>query len=665
VRTLSAGLQAAQKATSARPYIQVQAVDRQANIRRLRWPSWYAGAEPDGPHAAAVPSDGSLNRFRVQTTTLYHQRVTTPTAASDYSLWTSLATVVSASPVAAMKTAATITVFYMTTATAIRYKESTDNGATWGAEQTLTTAPGTVTYLAAAAKDATTALLLIAVAATLYRSKRSASAWGPLDAWTNTVATINGLAAHYIGDWNIAITGTETTTNNPSVWAVLYGDGFGQTADTWSALLPITQAAASSNVAFSRPGLGRPDVHRLAYREAYTGSVAYSRMMTAHQPATANFGDNIWTEPAPVGVDSVEGLALAYGTTQAFLTSPSRVLNNTLIFTPLDLSDRLLRMDIRQGRLLHDAGTVELTNADGALNADQLGTGAYAQLRLGGQLNVSPGWQTTTGNQVSAGLRFWIDAIEHVRAAGTATVLLHLISLWGLLAKVRPNRPVQHPAGTKAINALISIIAARGGLEVASLSSSPAISSLKPAFTLRPGRSPVAALSDLLDLVEDEVRDAGEYLYLLWPASADASVYAYKDKGDAHLIQAARHVQRARPSHAMAHGVTPAGAAIYDEDIDPTAQAAFYHTTLADTQAIGTATEAGYVADALARQAAISGRADHLQAKPNVAQELWDVIDVTDAALGYAAAKRRVTALRFLYDRQANKYQMDLVTGDP
>jgi len=664
MRSLAAALTAAQKSSAARPYFKVEAIDRQANIRRLRWSTWYSGAEPEGPHAVAVPTDGSLNRLRVAGTTVYHQRVVSPSAGSDYTVWSALATVVAGSPVALMRTGATLTAFYMTTATAIKYKVSGDGGASWGSETALGTAAGTVTHLAAAAKDATTALLVVAVGATLYRSKMAGGAWGALGAWSNTVDTVSGLACHYLGDWNILLTGTEVTTLAPSLWAVLYGDGYGAGADTWSSLLVVAQTAAGSSVALSYATLGRPDVYRLGFREVYSGSVGYSRVMLGHVPTTLDFG-NTWTEPQPFSADAGQGLHWAGVATAAFLTSPSRVYSASLASSLVDLTDRVVRAEIREGPLEPVAGLIELDNHDGALNPASLGVGTYLGLRLGGQINVSPGYQTTSGNLVSAGPRYWIDAVEHRREKGAATVVLRLISGYGLMEKLTPARPIQFAAGTRTVLQILAVLAARAGLELSTVSSSPAVTALTPAFALRPGQTVLGGVRDLLALVEDSLRCTGERLYVVWPQASDASVYSYGVSGDVHLIAGVTHVQRSRPTHLTAHGVGASGAAIYGEVLDVAAQEGFYVTRTAQTRAVTSATEAGYVAGALAREAAVAGRGDGLTARANVGQELWDVVDVTDPWAGYAASKRRVVDLRLSYWRQPFRYETELVMGEP
>src|SRR5437867_8090514 len=91
MRTLSAGLLAAQRGSSAVPYLKVTISDRIGGIRRLAFSRLYTGSEPDGYHAAAMPGDRSLLRARVAGGRLYYQRVANPGAASTFSAWMDLA----------------------------------------------------------------------------------------------------------------------------------------------------------------------------------------------------------------------------------------------------------------------------------------------------------------------------------------------------------------------------------------------------------------------------------------------------------------------------------------------------------------------------------------------------------------------------------------------
>jgi hypothetical protein len=81
-------------------------------------------------------------------------------------------------------------------------------------------------------------------------------------------------------------------------------------------------------------------------------------------------------------------------------------------------------------------------------------------------------------------------------------------------------------------------------------------------------------------------------------------------------------------------------------------------------QNLDAADEASQRADSDLRDAEISGRGDELTVfGVNCGQQLWDVVSVTDARAGLAAAKRRVLELSWRYE--AGRYEMGLVLGSP
>ena len=65
MRNLSSTLLATQKKATRRPYVKVHVVERVGGITRFNWSNLYEGEEADHFHAAAVASDGSLIRLRV------------------------------------------------------------------------------------------------------------------------------------------------------------------------------------------------------------------------------------------------------------------------------------------------------------------------------------------------------------------------------------------------------------------------------------------------------------------------------------------------------------------------------------------------------------------------------------------------------------------------
>ena len=117
MRPLSSTLPTAQKSAARLPYVKLEIKDRIAGITRLSWQRLYTGSEPDYHHAATMSSDGSPTRARVDPSTsqLYRQRVTNPGQGSDFSAWTAVCSVSSASGIALTSRGSTVLLFYVGT----------------------------------------------------------------------------------------------------------------------------------------------------------------------------------------------------------------------------------------------------------------------------------------------------------------------------------------------------------------------------------------------------------------------------------------------------------------------------------------------------------------------------------------------------------------------
>ncbi|MFQ6019594.1 MAG: hypothetical protein ACE5KW_02440, partial [Dehalococcoidia bacterium] len=382
MRNLSPDLTAAQKEASGVPYLRVVISDRIGGVRRLALERLYTGSEADGPHAVAVPADGSLNRFRIDSNTLYRQRVANPDENSDYTQWISMGNAQVAVAIATY--GSTILVFKADTGDPkrISYTTSTDNGATFGAFSVLLTHTSAVQNLAAASKSNGDTLLLYTGLSNIFAHKRVGGTWSSKGQWTNPAQdNITGLACHYFGDFNIVATGTEATTTDPTVWTLIYGDGSSQALDTWSPLREVGRASAGSGVSFHAPFLAQPDIFRLTFVEKYSGSQAYSRPLHTYSPPGSDFASNLWREPIPLNLSSDFGLAIASSGATAWLTSPSGVWRADLNVPTQDVTADVLAAEAEEkpfdGRL-----RLTLRNDDGRYNA------LPAAIKLGAEVAV-------------------------------------------------------------------------------------------------------------------------------------------------------------------------------------------------------------------------------------------------------------------------------------
>lgn len=422
MRSLSASLLAAQKSPSGQPYVKVEVVERVAGVARLAWSRLYSSSEADFFHAATMPGDGSLVRARVGSSSpywVYIQRVASPGPGSDFSQWASLAQTSGAAGVALASQAAEVLLFFVDTdGCTIKCSQSTNYGQSFGTPATILTAAGNVGWLAADFSAAGVVALFYSVSGTVYVVKRNGT-WGSPSAWTNSLSGITGLACAYDGDWNLAISGGDATSSY-RVWACLYGDGYSQPAGTWSGLMELTMASPGSSTEFRCPSLAYPDVFRILFVEKYTGSEAYSRVHWSHSLLTAEFVSNLWREPVPFNLASSYGLAITYSGSFAWLSAPFGVWRAGLLPASVDISADVLALEMAaepfSGQL-----RLELRNDDGRYNSP--GSGAYASIKSGSEVRVSPGYRTPAGAEVSSGPAFWIESWEHSTGGGQARLV--------------------------------------------------------------------------------------------------------------------------------------------------------------------------------------------------------------------------------------------------
>lgn len=649
MRSISPTLLAAQKSASSAPYLKVALYDRIGGVRRLAFERLYTGGEAEGYHAAAMPGDGSLVRSRVDGGHLYYQRVTSPGSGSTFSSWTDLGAVAGADT-ALCADGSRLLLFYVDTDGAtVRVRESTDNGATLGAPVTAAPAAGAVTWLAADVKPSGDCVLVYSAGATVYRAKRTSGSWGSAVAWTNSVASVDGLACHHQADWNVAVAGTDSDGLS-YVWTCIFGDGIWQAADTWSALREMTRASAGSSVSFRAPFLGRPATHRATFVEKYTGVTAYSRAYHTYEPPPASFAENRWREPIPFDLGTEYGLAIAFDINAAWLCTPYGVWRGPLAVDTLDLTADVLEADVTDRPF---GGEVRLV----IRNDDGRYSGAPSPLRTGAEIEIEPGYQTSSGAESSEGPRYWIESVERITGGGRGAVEIRGHSAWGALGSQRLRRQFAWEAGSATVFDLLSFLFGRAGLDFSSVSASLPALTLRPAFAVHAGESILTAVRHALRPVADVMFQRAEVSFLKDPVATEAVTYSY---GTDHALLAGRYLDVAPPGNRA----QVFGEGVFAEAFDwPRIEESYDRTTQVVDANLTTAGEAADRADAVLRRAAIDAIDGRITVRPNCAQELYDVIEVTDAVAGLAAAKRRVLGLRLRYSAEKGEYTQELELG--
>ena len=635
MRTLSATLLSAQRSRSAIPYPKVTFSDRIGGIRRLAFSRLYSGSEPDGYHAAAMPGDGALLRARSSSGRLYYQRVANPGTGSNFASWTDLEAAANACVALCADGSRALLFFVDPGGTVLKIRESNDSGATLGAATTAATASGAVTWVAAEVKANGDALLLYSVGATVYAVKRNGGTWGAPSAWTNSAASITGLACYYQDDWNIAVCGANAA-GEAFVWTAIFGDGFLQAANTWSALREVTRASAGSNVSFRAPFISQPDTYRITFVEKYTGSAAYNRPYHSHSPATADFASNLWREPVPFDLTSDFGQAIAFNASAAWLSTPSGVWTASLTGAPLDVSADVLEA-ATEDRPFGGRCRIVLRNDGGRYFT------LPPQMKAEGEIRLSPGYLTSSGPQVSDGPAYWIESIERRSAKGEATLVLEGRDAWSLLEAWVARRQYTWTAGERNVFGILQFLFARAGLEFSSAGSSSTAANHYPAFTVHPGDSGLTAVRRLLSTAPDVIFVRGEFAFLTEPLASETTDYVY---GTDHPLLAGRYAD----DTPTANRAQVFGNAVFGERFDwPGVQAVYDRLHQVDDRNLTTVAQVEARAGAVLRTAALAGMTGEITVPVNCGQELYDVIEVTDPAAGLSAARRRVVGLAMRY----------------
>ncbi|MGE3857454.1 MAG: hypothetical protein AB7G21_10920 [Dehalococcoidia bacterium] len=658
--TLSSTLLTAQQSASATPSLRVLVSDRDVGVARMRFTRWYTGAEPDGPSGAAVPADGSLVRARIDaaTSTLYAQRVATPDATSTYSVWTSLGTVTAAARLGLHATGTRVLLATVASGgVAVQVRESTDSGATFGAASTVATAAGAVAAVACAVRADGSAAVAWAVGGTVYSSRRTGGGgWSAAAAWSNSLASVNAIAMSDASDYAVLVSGA-TSAGLAGVWTTRLGSGQSGPPGVWLPLTEVAAAGAGTNVTYVATGIGTAGASRLAFVEVFAGTGAYSRVQLSHAIAGTSFDDQMWREPQPTSIVAAYGAAFAGGGDDGFLCTPGGVWHASSEAASTDLS-----ADVLEARLEEDTRSARLRLRLRNDDARYAVGSAPASLAPGGEVVFEPGCVTSAGAEHAFGRRYWIRTVRRVRANGASIVDVEAEGAWDALAQWRAPRQIVWAAGASSAYAVLREIARRAGVFLYASGQSAESSALTPAYTVRAGERGDRAFARLLERLPDEARARGTNVTLTEPDAAETATYAYDAGGEAHPVASIRAVEERRD----AGWARVFGAGLFAEAVDEGAIAGGAGAAVLVDDNLTSTARAIARADAALRRARLEGDAGELVAPPHAGQEVGDVIEVTDAALGLAAAAYRVTSLRFDYVRtgRAPKAVMTLGLGE-
>ncbi|MBF6606795.1 MAG: hypothetical protein IVW53_14600 [Chloroflexi bacterium] len=659
MRTITPALLAAQKAASSQPYVDVVVENRISNIVRLDFSQLNNTANTITRHDAAAAADGSLTRVRIESGTVKASRSASPQSSIN-SIWTNLQTGKGTQIACAAINTRVIIVYTLSGDTSIVYVESTDSGATFGAETAVLTAASAISDLAVAYKDNTgTLAIAYAESAKLWAARRPGT--GTFNAAIQhgtTPSSVNGVALTYVFDWNAVVTGVEASTMKPTVWTTIFGDGVDQAANTWGTYVAQQQAESDAQVTYKAPSVAYSDQYRMRFVEAdaFTGGTTRTWRSNLISGLFWPAGPFAWRTPAPVDYAGAEGLALAVAPNYVYESATDLVASAPRALASLSLTTRVIKTEITEvtgGPATGDIhGYIDIDNTDGAF------AGPPPPLQLANLVKVSWGYLIAGAGVTSRMADLQISRIGYRRTGGVSVIRLQLTGGWDQLARDRQRTGIFHQAGIDSYTTILTRLFARAGISLSTAGASSRLSSVKPAFTVAPQTSARTALQQALAFVADRVfMSTSATARLREPLAGDASVYTF---GTDHPTYEAQLDQVVTPASQAA----AVGAAAYGEAIDFTNAQAYIGTrelirdVTSSTGAAAAATAAAHL-----RTTQLDQPGGQLLAPPACGLELLDVVDITDPLVQPTPVLRRIRQIRWRYDQLAGVYDQLLTLG--
>ncbi len=424
----------------------------------------------------------------------------------------------------------------------------------------------------------------------------------------------------------------------------------------------LASAPFDGEFEYHRPFLGNPDVYRGFFVEKFTGSEAYNRPFWSHSVLDASFIDNLWREPVPFNLSSEYGLAIAHYGDYCWLSSPAGVWRANLTTQSLDLTADVIgvrqEMEETSGKLI-----VELRNDEGQYASP--GQGDLSVLDIGCQLDFSPGYVTTNGNEVSSGQTFSLEAYEHTSSGGKASLILHSQDGWAAVAAWRARYQFRwnKASNQMSVKDILTFVLARAGLKLEVKSQSSVITSFYPDFTIGPNHSAEMVIQKLLSFVPDVLFIEGSKAYIVNPLSSDSSTCSY---GVEHQILDGRYKQGAwELNRVQVEGYDTGSDELIVVDSYAWGEIDRLYDRLRqlEDKNIDTVAGAQQRGEAYLREAEIESVNGTILVPANCGQQLYDVIDITDTRAGLTSEKKRVLGLALVYSPRRGEYSQRLWLG--
>jgi hypothetical protein len=685
MKTLTSTLLAAQRKPDRLPYVEAKVYDFEQGIKRLEWTRLYEGTEPDNHHGIAFDSEGSMHRIRADGNNLYHQKVSNPGEASDFSQWTQIATDC-AGPCAIAAYGAKVYIFYKTTANGLWKYYSQDYGQTWSDAQLVAYAD--VCSMAACWWSTGNIVICFALKAneingivldTLTQATSQHIQEFKSESDVHILTATYGIGATYdAGICLIVFAAKETACpGNPYPYDTynLFRTQFDSTYH-FLAIKSFLMSPYGEGTTYEYPDCHIPaspedyESIQITAVEKFSGTTAYSRPLTCHLVKDADFSDAAFTQPKPHPViasgawQSHYGLRIASSLDYWWLERPNGIWRAPRAAgTPLDLTTDILSLTQHVGAGFIPALTIELDNSKG-----QYATPPKKR----SEVVLKLGYKTTAGNEAVEVGRYWIDSWEYSSHPNQSLFTIHCINGSGLASRWTARYQlswgqVEFPGYT--VWQILQTLLCRWGIklwEKAGVPRSSAIDNFYPAFTLPPGTKGDAATRRLLSFISDALIYDGNVAYTKDLRADEASCYCYGTEPGDHVILSGEYREESHLSRARAIGRDDEGNRIVKDAFDWDALKCGIDILEQDYDPnLNNATHTQERADAILRRESLRAQRGNLVIPTNVGQELYDVITVTDKRCGISSKKYRVLAIQTDYNRPNGTYNQKLTIGAP
>jgi len=662
LRTLSSTLLAAQKKPDRLPYVEAKVYDFDQGIKRLSWTRLYEGSEPDNHHGIAFDGQGSMHRIRVNGSNLYRQKVASPGEASDYTQWTLIAANCQG-PCAIAAYGAKIYIFYRTTTNVLWKYYSHDHGDTWSNAQ-LVAAYTDVLSMAACWWGTGNNVVCFAFKAgqqngiVIDTTDQSTGEHTWLGSVQHPWGDNFGAGCYYTPD-HVDLVVAAWESGDPYNLYGLYRQQFDNTY-TFTDVDPFITAPEGEGITYEYPDCHKPASAQdyentlIVGVEKFTGTTAYTRPLICHAVRGSDFYSMAFTEPRPfLNISSAYGLRLQSTAGYWWLERPDGVWRAPRAAgTPLDLTPNIVA--IRQQ--LPGELTIELDNSKA-----QFATPPEKR----SEVVLKLGYKTTAGSEAVEVGRYWLDSWEYSSSPNISILKLFCLDGQGLADSWSSRFLMRWPAD-KNVWEIIQEIICRWGINLTMPSGIPyssASQNLYPDFTLQPGTAGDSALRRILSFIPDSLVFNGNEAYLKDLRADEESSYSY---GADHVILQGEYRQAVPVTRARAIGRDVEDARIVEDAIDWTNLQLGIDILSQDYDPnLQSAARAQERADAILRKASLRAERGNLVIPPNVGQELYDVVTVTDKRCGITNKKYRVMDIDVNYSLREWQYRQTLTLGAP